>query len=399
MEEPALQIPEEQGRQAQRQETKDKAKEKTHDLVQPEPEISEPSAEVQAEKVAEITSEPEVTGPPDKLVSDQEVGLPEPEPPKKEKKNLFGAVKPRYDSMRPDADLKAERKTIMQKLREKITTKKLSEEKFEELFFDLEVVLLENNVAVEVIDKIKYDLKRGIVNIPIPRTKVMETIRQKLKGSVEELFEVEGFNLTDKVREAKPYVICFIGVNGSGKTTTLAKTASLLQEKGLKVVMAAGDTFRAAAIQQLEEHANRLKTKLIKHDYGADAAAVAFDAIKFAQAKDYDVVLIDTAGRLQSNTNLMDELKKVVRVSKPNMKIFVGESITGNDCIEQAKKFKQEIGIDAIILAKADVDEKGGTAVSVSYVTRKPIIYLGTGQEYKDLVPFEPGIVVQGLGL
>ena len=163
--------------------------------------------------------------------------------------------------------------------------------------------------------------------------------------------------------------------------------------------MAASDTFRAAAIQQLEEHADRLSIKLIKHDYGADSAAVAFDAISHAKAHNIDVVLIDTAGRLQSNTNLMDELKKVVRITKPDLILFIGESITGNDCVEQAKTFNQEIGIDGIILSKSDIDEKGGAAISVSYVTKKPILYLGTGQGYDDLIRFDPKIIIGSLGL
>jgi fused signal recognition particle receptor len=188
-------------------------------------------------------------------------------------------------------------------------------------------------------------------------------------------------------------------VNGSGKTTTIAKMVKLFQDNNMKCVIAASDTFRAAAIQQLEEHANRLKVKLIKHDYGADPAAVAYDAIEHAKAKDLDVVFIDTAGRLHSNTNLMDEMKKIIRVAKPDMKIFIGESITGNDCVEQAKQFNEAVGIDAIILSKADVDEKGGAAISVSYVTGKPIIYIGTGQEYNDLEKFDKKLVLGTLGM
>ena len=191
----------------------------------------------------------------------------------------------------------------------------------------------------------------------------------------------------------------FFGINGSGKTTTIAKMTKMLLDKKLKVVIAASDTFRAAAIHQLQEHADKLGVKLIKHDYGADPAAVAFDAIKYAEAHGIDVVLIDTAGRLHSNVNLIDEMKKVARVAKPDMKIFVGESITGNDCVEQARSFNEAIGIDGIILAKADVDEKGGAAVSVSYITKKPILFLGTGQGYDDLTPFRSELIVESLGL
>jgi len=188
-------------------------------------------------------------------------------------------------------------------------------------------------------------------------------------------------------------------VNGSGKTTTIAKLVKLLKDKGLSSVIAASDTFRAAAIHQLDEHGEKLGVKVIKHDYGSDPAAVAFDARKYAEAKKIDVVLVDTAGRLHSNVNLMDEVGKIIRVVKPNLKVFVGESITGNDCVEQSKKFNETVGIDSIILTKADVDERGGSAISISYITGKPIIYLGVGQKYDDLRSFDEKEIVKSLGL
>jgi len=199
--------------------------------------------------------------------------------------------------------------------------------------------------------------------------------------------------------QSKPYTLCFVGINGSGKTTTIAKVAKLLLNNNLSVVLAAADTFRAAAIDQLQIHADNLGVKLIKHDYGSDPAAVAYDAIAHAKSKNIDVVLIDTAGRMHSNINLTDEMKKIIRVANPDLKVFVGESITGNDCVEQAKTFNEAIEIDAIILSKADVDEKGGAAVSVSYVTGKPIIYIGIGQEYEDLKKFNSDEILNNLGL
>jgi len=267
------------------------------------------------------------------------------------------------------------------------------------MFWDLELALLENNVAVEVIEKIKQDLKLQLVDKPIPRGKVEETIANSLHISIEDLFKVPQIDLLGRAKQKKPFVICFVGVNGSGKTTSIAKVAKYLQNHGLSVVLAAADTFRAAAIDQLQLHADRLNVKLIRQDYGSDPAAVAFDAIKHAEAKKNDVVLIDTAGRLHSNINLMDEMKKIMRVAKPDLKIFVGESITGNDCVEQAKKFNEAVGIDGIILAKADVDEKGGAAISVSYVTQKPILFLGIGQEYEDLQQFDKERLLASIGL
>ncbi|MBS3176277.1 signal recognition particle-docking protein FtsY [Candidatus Woesearchaeota archaeon] len=292
-----------------------------------------------------------------------------------------------------------ERKGFFAKLTEKVVTKKISEEQFDELFWDLEVVLLENNVAVTVIEKIKDDLKKKLVDQPVRRSALEETIVSSLKESIAGILSAGDLLSQINLNKKKPFIICFVGINGSGKTTTIAKVAHLLQGKGKSVLLAAADTFRAAAIDQLEEHAQKLGVKLIKHDYGSDAAAVAFDAIKHAQAKNIDVVLIDTAGRLHSNVNLVDEMKKIIRIAKPDIKIFVGESITGNDCVEQAMQFNEAIGIDGIILSKADIDEKGGAALSVSYVTQKPIFFIGTGQGYKDLKAFDPKLVMESLGL
>ncbi|VVB81151.1 Signal recognition particle receptor FtsY [uncultured archaeon] len=307
---------------------------------------------------------------------------------------VVGESKPEVKVEQP-----VEEKGFFQKITETITTKRISAEKFDELFWDLELALLENNVAVEVIEKIKSDLKSQLVDKPIPRGQIDETIANSLHKSIEDLFGIPGIDLLEKARQKKPFVICFVGVNGSGKTTSIAKVAKYLQNNGLSVVLAAADTFRAAAIDQLQLHADKLGVKLIRQDYGSDPAAVAFDAIKHAEANRKDVVLIDTAGRLHSNTNLMDEMKKIMRVAKPDLKIFVGESITGNDCVEQAKQFNAAVGIDGIILAKADVDEKGGAAISVSYVTQKPILFLGIGQEYEDLQEFDKERLLASIGL
>jgi fused signal recognition particle receptor len=293
---------------------------------------------------------------------------------------------------------KSERKGFFSKITETFTKINLSEDKFEELFWELEVMLLENNVAVEVIQKIKDDLKAELMSDKISRKNVDEIIRDSLKKSLEEILDIKGFNIEDRIKNKKPYVIAVIGVNGSGKTTTIAKLCYLLKKKGFSVVLAAADTFRAAAIQQLEHHAEKLDVKMIKHDYNSDPAAVAFDAIKHAEAKKIDVVVIDTAGRLHSNDNLMNELKKLIKVNKPDLKLFVGESITGNDCVEQAKVYDEIIGIDAIILSKADVDEKGGAALSISYVTKKPVLFIGTGQTYDDLKQFNRKEIMEGLG-
>ena len=284
------------------------------------------------------------------------------------------------------------------KIKQAITTKTISAEKFEELFWDLEVVLLENNVSVEVIERIKKDLGKELIDRPLPRDvegKILETLKKTLL----DILTFKDINLIEKSQHQKPLVIAFFGINGTGKTTSIAKLTKYFQLHHKSVVLAACDTFRAAAIQQLEEHANALGVKIIKQDYGSDAAAVAFDAVKYAQKNNIDIVLIDTAGRLHSNTNLMAELDKIIRVAKPDVKIFVGESITGNDCIEQARQFNQLVEMDGVILTKADVDEKGGAPLSIAYTIKKPILFLGVGQRYEDLEKFDPVKMVQQLGL
>ena len=259
------------------------------------------------------------------------------------------------------------------------------------------MALLENNVSVEVIEKIKVDLKEELVDKPLPRD-VLKKMEETLARTMNEILTFDQIDIIKKSDNKKPFIIAFFGINGCGKTTSIAKLANYLKENGKSVVLAACDTFRAAAIQQLEEHANKLGVKMIKHDYGSDAAAVAFDAVKHAEKHGIDVVLIDTAGRLHSNTNLMAELEKIIRVTNPDLKIFVGESITGNDCIEQARKFNELVEMDGAILTKADIDEKGGAPLSIAYTIKKPILFLGMGQEYKDLEVFNKKLILDRLG-
>jgi len=288
---------------------------------------------------------------------------------------------------------------FFQKFKKSVTTKKINESQFGEFFYELELAMLENNVAVEVIDKIKESLRMDLVNVSINKKEINDIVEKSLKKSLEEIFDVKKIDLIKKIEEKDGvFLVVFVGVNGSGKTTTIAKVANMLKEKKISCVLAAADTFRAAAIHQLEEHGEKLGIKVIKHDYGSDPAAVIFDAVKHAKAKGIKVVLADTAGRQQSNINLVEEMKKIARVNNPDLKIFVGESITGNDCVEQARSFNEAIGIDGIVLSKADIDDKGGAAVSVSFVTGKPILFIGTGQELGDLKPFDKDEIIKSLG-
>ena len=262
------------------------------------------------------------------------------------------------------------------------------------------MLLLENNVAFEVAEKMIQDLEEKIVGKELLKKEIESTIKEDFKDIIYEIL-VDGFKVEDEIEKnlEKPYVILFCGINGTGKTTTVAKVANSLKEKNISCVLAAGDTFRAASIEQIKSHGEKLDINVIAQDYNTDPAAVGFDAIKYAKKNNIDCVLIDTAGRMHTSKNLLSEIGKISRVTKPDLKIFVGESITGNDAIEQVKTFDSEIGIDGIILTKADIDEKGGTALSVGYVTKKPILYLGIGQNYEDIESFDKNKFIEKLGL
>ena len=201
--------------------------------------------------------------------------------------------------------------------------------------------------------------------------------------------------IEEKRKKNEPFTIVFVGINGTGKTTTIAKVARFLNKKGYSVVLACSDTYRAGSIEQLEEHAKRLGVRMIKHKYGADPAAVAYDTISHAKAHGIDVALIDTAGRMQTNRNLMNELEKIKRIVNPDLTILTVDSLTGNDAVMQAEEFHKSVGVDATILTKVDADVKGGSALSVTYVTQKPILFIGTGQAYEDLEEFNPEKFVQ----
>jgi fused signal recognition particle receptor len=305
--------------------------------------------------------------------------------PEKKKKET-GKKAPKKSKKRQS---KAKKEIVKEKPVEEVKKKSffkktLSEEKFGELFDDLEMILLQNNVAYEAVESMRNSLKKRLVG-----EKANIDIAETLRESIENLLQ-DPPNLIEKIKEKKdsPYVILFTGINGSGKTTTIAKITKFLIKNKLTVCLASADTFRAAAIEQLQIHADKLKVPLIKKDYGADPAAVGFDAIKYAKKNNIQVVLIDTAGRMNNRDSLMKEIEKISRVNSPDLKIFLGESITGNDATTQAKDFNDAIGIDGIVLSKADIDERGGTAISVSHVTNKPIYFLGTGQRYEDLEIF-----------
>jgi fused signal recognition particle receptor len=292
------------------------------------------------------------------------------------------------------------KKGLFKRIKERFTTTTLEKKEFEELFEELEMLMIENNVALSVIDKIREDLEKEIVGVEINKNELDKKIKDSLKKSISSIL-IEPFNFIEKINnsEAKPFVILFFGINGSGKTTTISKIADMLNKNKISSVISASDTFRAASIEQLKKHGEKLGVKIIHQNYGADPSAVAFDTIQHAKSNEIKVVLIDTAGRMHTKDNLLKEMDKIIRVTQPNLKIFVAESITGNDATEQAKIFNESFGIDGTILTKADVDEKGGTAISIGHVTKKPILFLGTGQEYKNLEKFSPEKIIESLGL
>ncbi len=275
----------------------------------------------------------------------------------------------------------------------------LSEKEIDSILWDFELAMIESDVAQEVIQNITSSLKRRIQDTKIRRgNDQIDFVRTQLKDAIRDLFSktpnvdvlaLVKSKLDKNTRDSfSPFVILFLGINGVGKTTTVAKLAYLLKNKGYGVVLACGDTHRAGAIEQLTEHANRLKLKAISQSYGSDPAAVAKDAQLYAEAHKVGVVLIDSAGRIQTSKNLMEEMEKIVRVVKPDLKIFVADSLSGNDAISQAREFKNFTDFDAAILTKADADTKGGAALSIAAVTQRPIIFLAVGQDYDDLMPF-----------
>ncbi len=284
----------------------------------------------------------------------------------------------------------------------KITKTELKESKLEPILWELNLLLLENDVAFSVAEKLCSNVSASLNGMKIGRLENLgKVVTESLREAVANVLQTEKADLlksvADKRSSGDPLVLVFVGINGSGKTTTIAKIAHFLIQNRFSVVLACSDTYRAGSIEQLVEHGKRLGIRVIRHQYGSDAAAVAYDAVNYARANSVDVVLIDTAGRMQTNTNLMEEMRKIIRVVQPDMTLFVGDALTGNDAVSQAEEFSKHVNINGSILTKVDADVKGGSAISVAYVTKKPILYLGVGQEYEDLIQFKPELIIDRL--
>jgi len=340
--------------------------------------------EEQIFKKEEETSQPAIKP---ETVSKEQISTPAPEPvkeePKLSRKEMLKLQKQQKKTDSSDAHKSAS-------LVSESGGKRISDDALDEILEELFVVLLEADVAVPVAEKIRDGVRDNLLGKKYDRSySLEEVVEMCVKDAVRDVLEINEFNFDQWItQQKKPTVIMFVGINGTGKTTAIAKIANRLQKNGKTVVMAACDTFRAGAIEQLSIHADKLGCKIVKQTQDADPAAVAFDAVEHAKSKMKDVVLVDTAGRMQTNNNLIEEMKKIVRVAKPDLKVFVGDSLAGNNAIEQAKVFNDAIGIDAVILTKIDTDAKGGAALSIAHSIGKPIAFVCNGQEYDDIVMF-----------
>ena len=349
-----------------------------------EPEIEEAAEESEEDSQLESVEGSEEEIPEDEVEEEKE------EESKKSKRSFFRRKKKEESDESEDEDKKEKSGGFLSFIKEK----SISEDDVEDILFELELGLLEADVAMDVSSVVVESVKNDLVGQKIKRSSDIEEYTYKaLKNAVAKIIDIEGKSMTElleeKVAQGEPLVVMLVGINGTGKTTTIGKLSNYYIKKGYTPVIAASDTFRAGAIEQVQYHADNLGVKLIKHEKGSDPAAVAFDAVQHARAKGKELVLIDTAGRMQTNTNLMDEMKKIRRVSKPDLVVFVGDALTGNDATEQARKFNEAIDIDGVILTKADADSKGGAALSIGYIIKKPILFLGMGQSYDDIKEYD----------
>lgn len=278
----------------------------------------------------------------------------------------------------------------------KLVQKELTEKNLEKKIQDLKITLIKNDVAVYAADRIAeltIEILKGeqVGRLSSTKKLLLDALRDAMFEILKTEQSIDLLELIQAKKESnKPFVLLFLGVNGTGKTTTMAKIAKLFKDQSYSVVAAASDTFRAGAMEQLGIHMERVGVRVIKHQYKSDAASVAYDAIEHARAKKVNAVLIDTAGRQVTDKNLMVELQKIIRVNEPDLVIFVGDSLAGNDVLFQAEKFSENVRVDCSIITKLDADAKGGAALSIAYITKKPIIYVGVGQGYDDLRKFDP---------
>ncbi|MEW6036076.1 MAG: signal recognition particle-docking protein FtsY, partial [Candidatus Micrarchaeota archaeon] len=368
----------------------------------PEPEEpAQPKAEAPKPAIKTEPAKPTPALAPESEPAPPEAAVPEPKPaPLPPAKPEAVQPKPETRDRRPPEPAGVEEKPrerlklgLVGAVKSIITREvEISENDVKGMLDGLELELLEADVELGVAEGIKAELEGRLVGSKVKKGELHSFVSGSIKETlISILSNDKAFDIVERVDAGeKPVKIMFIGINGAGKTTTIAKVARLLQARGRKPVLAAADTFRAAAIEQMGVHAERLGLKMIKREYGSDPTSVAYDAVNYAKAHGMDAVLIDTAGRQDTNISLLNEIKKMDRVIKPDAKIYVGESIAGNAILEQIAAFNREVGLDAVILTKLDCDPKGGTMLSINKATGVPIIYVGVGQGYDDLERFDP---------
>ncbi|MEM5814299.1 MAG: signal recognition particle-docking protein FtsY [Candidatus Aenigmatarchaeota archaeon] len=358
-------------------------------VSKPEPAVPEPAVEKEEEE-----------GEEEELVKEEEKAEVPPEIREELVEEVKEAVKEHEAEQKPEKKLKEtpkEKKGLLDKIKRVMTEKTIEEKDVVPVLSDIQTSLLESDVALEVAEKIVIDLKTALVGHSVSRGGVEKIVRESLRSSIQDILDQPDPDIFTLAKAKKPLKIIFLGFNGTGKTTSIARLGYLLKQNGLEPVFAAADTWRAAAQEQLEIHGKNLGIPVIKHKYGADPAAVIFDAVKHAESRKLDVVLADTAGRSHSNAALMDEMKKIIRVNRPDLKLLVIDCLTGNDAVEQAKTFNEAVGVDGVIMTKADVYDKGGAVLSTAWAIKKPILYIGVGQDYKDLKRFVPEEVADSL--
>jgi len=362
-----------------------KGKKLDESSVYEEPALPEPAPAEQPEPVKEPSVQETPSSPaPAEAPAKTETPAPAQPAPAEEKKPLS-------KKERKEAAKNKGRKRSEDMLEDGFLSKKIKDDPLDDILDELEVTLLESDVAYDVVQEIIIGTRNNLVGKKYGRQYTLEQVVElAVKDAVSDVLQVNEFDF-DAWMEGRqtPVVVMFVGINGTGKTTAIAKIANRLKAQEKSVVLAACDTFRAGAIEQLTIHSEKLGIKIIKSVQDADPASVAYDAVEHARSKRKDVVLIDTAGRMQTNNNLIAEMEKIARIAKPDLKIFVGDSLAGNDAIQQAKVFDDAIGIDAIILTKIDTDAKGGAALSIAKTIGKPIAFVCDGQEYEDISKFD----------
>ncbi len=305
----------------------------------------------------------------------------------KEKEKPYFEVREEKKELKPKLSLLSRVKSLVS------SEVNISKSDVQPFLQDLEVALLESDVSFEATQFLLGDLQKRLVGKRIAKNALASEVQAEVRNALLDLFPRKKIDLVEEITRKRvsrePYVILFLGPNGSGKTTTIAKIAARLRDEGFSSVISASDSFRAAAIEQAVHHGEKLGVKVVKHAYGADPTAVAFDAVAHARANGVNVVLVDTAGRQETNFNLVKEMEKMNRVLKPDLRVFVGEALAGHALVEQVKTFKEKVGVDAVVLTKLDCDAKGGGVFSIAFESKLPVLFLGVGQEYFDLRDFD----------